>query len=157
MEIALKYSPPRLATHVVSKEKLYKTILNFQQKSYWIISIHLNKYIDIISSSFPSGISAERTLSFCYNIRTTDYYISFPLVSIFCGFPIWQLFFRSSSLYENFIRHVVPKVVTARRVDWILNLLALNWVVSNSTGLLVKYWLDSTIQTLGTWDLTYIT
>ena len=71
--------------------------------------------IDDIFSSFPSGMSAERTLSFQYN-SDNRLLFSFLQVSIFCGRQLGD-YFPSQVASTKILVAMAPKVVAAWRVD----------------------------------------
>ena len=77
--------------------------------------------IDDVFSSFPSAISAERTLSFQYNSDNRLLFL-FLQVSIFCGL-LFGNYFVNQVTSTKILVAMVPKVVPAWRV--VLNMV---WV-----------------------------
>ena len=64
----------------------------FSRNPTELSNIFLGNINDILSS-FPSGILAERTLSFQYNLDNTSRLLFlFPKVSIFCGHQLRNYF-----------------------------------------------------------------
>ena len=70
-----------------------------------------------ILSSFPSGISTERTLSFQYN-SDNRLLFSFHQVSIFCG-RLFGNYFANQVARMKILVAMMPKVVAAWRVKYL--------------------------------------